>query len=271
MKKLLLFNVILFLATVSYSQSWSLTGNSGTTTSNFLGSTDGKSLYFRTNNINSMIVDYMGKVGIGIMLPKAELHLHVDPDRPLVSNPPTGTTTYGTTSGTGIPLPPAVTTFLMTNPNTGTNATDGFKIIQTGLEVALKQQENALFKIQNNGNGLTIDPSGNIGIGTNIPHQKIHIVDGNICAKEVRVSLSGDPCWPDFVFNEDFQLPKLKEIEQYIQTHKHLPDVPSASEVALNGIQLGEMNAVLLQKVRRTYALHYSIGKEDRRFGKERR
>jgi len=95
---------------------------------------------------------------------------------------------------------------------------------------------------------LFLHDNGNVGIGTNEPQSKL-AVDGTICAKEVRVALSGSPCWPDYVFNKEYKLRSLSELEQFIKTNKHLPDVPSAEEVKENGIQLGEMNAILLQKI----------------------
>ncbi|MCL2289830.1 MAG: hypothetical protein FWC34_03890 [Bacteroidetes bacterium] len=74
-------------------------------------------------------------------------------------------------------------------------------------------------------------------------------IDGLLCAKEIRVSLSGAPCWPDFVFGKDYKLPTLSEVEQFIAENQHLPNIPSAAEVEANGIELGEMNVLLLQKV----------------------
>ena len=79
----------------------------------------------------------------------------------------------------------------------------------------------------------------------NAPSAKI---DGLICAKEVRVQ-NGSPCWPDFVFAKDYNLLSLAEVEQFIEENQHLPNVPSAAEVEANGFELGEMNAILLQKV----------------------
>lgn len=55
--------------------------------------------------------------------------------------------------------------------------------------------------------------------------------------------------WPDFVFGNNYKLMNLYELEHYINTNQHLPDVPAAQEVSANGIDLGEMNAILLQKV----------------------
>lgn len=55
--------------------------------------------------------------------------------------------------------------------------------------------------------------------------------------------------WSDFVFDRDYDLMTLKEVESYIKENGHLPDVPSAEEVKANGVEVGEMNAILLQKI----------------------
>jgi len=63
----------------------------------------------------------------------------------------------------------------------------------------------------------------------------------------VRVDLSVPG--PDYVFERNYKLPTLEEIKFYIDRNKHLPEVPSASEMEKNGIPLGEMNMLLLKKV----------------------
>jgi hypothetical protein len=74
-------------------------------------------------------------------------------------------------------------------------------------------------------------------------------VTGLLCAKEIRVKLSGAPSWPDYVFAKDYNLLPLQEVEQFISENQHLPNVPSAAEVEANGVELGEMNAILLKKI----------------------
>ncbi|WP_281990432.1 tail fiber protein [Aquimarina aggregata] len=92
---------------------------------------------------------------------------------------------------------------------------------------------------------MTIQGNGNVGIGTTTPDSKL-AVNGKIHAKEVKVDLTG---WPDYVFEENYKLPTLKEVESHIQEKGHLPNIPSAKKVEKEGIQLGEMNAKLLQKI----------------------
>lgn len=81
---------------------------------------------------------------------------------------------------------------------------------------------------------------GHVGIGVANPTEKLH-VNGNIRAAA--------GIWADFVFETDYQLPKLEEVESHIVANGHLKDIPSEAEVLENGINLGEMDAKLLQKI----------------------
>lgn len=89
---------------------------------------------------------------------------------------------------------------------------------------------------------------GRVGIGTTaLSTQHMLTVEGSIGARRVQVA-SVKP-WPDYVFSEDYTLTPLSETEKYVKANKHLPDMPSAKEVADKGIDLGEMNRKLLEKM----------------------
>lgn len=100
-----------------------------------------------------------------------------------------------------------------------------------------------------------VGQNGNIGIGTKTPDQKL-TVNGTIHSKEIIVDIA---IVPDYVFQKyytgkselksDYSLPTLAEIESFTKKNHHLPNVPSAQEIKQNGLSLGEMSNVLLQKI----------------------
>ena len=91
---------------------------------------------------------------------------------------------------------------------------------------------------------LTVFNSIGIGATSNLDGYKLN-VNGNIRANEIKV-VTG---WSDFVFANDYRLRGIDEVETFIRNNNHLPDIPTAKEVEENGINLGEMNARLLQKI----------------------
>jgi hypothetical protein len=94
-------------------------------------------------------------------------------------------------------------------------------------------------------NVMTIGTSGNIGIGTTSPDAKL-AVNGTIHSKQVKVDLTG---WPDYVFKPQYNLPSLTEVKKHIDQNQHLPDMPSETEVAKNGVDLGEIVKLQTKKI----------------------
>ncbi|MDP4209194.1 MAG: hypothetical protein Q8928_10310 [Bacteroidota bacterium] len=93
------------------------------------------------------------------------------------------------------------------------------------------------------GNVMQIS-NGQIGIGTSTPAYKLDVI-GTIRAREIKVDLTG----ADFVFEKNYKLMPLTELEQFVKEQKHLPEVASAKEMEKNGTDLGNLNTKLLQKV----------------------
>jgi hypothetical protein len=86
--------------------------------------------------------------------------------------------------------------------------------------------------------------NGNVGIGTVSPGYKL---DGirTVRSREIKVDLTG----ADFVFENEYKLMPLSELEKFIKTNKHLPEIATAKEMQESGANLGDLNTKLLQKI----------------------
>ena len=93
---------------------------------------------------------------------------------------------------------------------------------------------------------MRIDANGNVGIGTSQPDAKL-TVKGKIHAEEVKIDLQVPA--PDYVFEKDYDLKPLSQVEKYITENKHLPEIPSAKTMASEGVNVAEMQMKLLQKI----------------------
>jgi hypothetical protein len=97
---------------------------------------------------------------------------------------------------------------------------------------------------------MTLTLAGSVGIGTTNPGSYKLAVAGKIAATgEVKVFVDGTTNFPDYVFDPSYKLPTLEETEKYIQENHHLPEVPTAADIAKDGMSLNEMNIILLKKV----------------------
>lgn len=115
--------------------------------------------------------------------------------------------------------------------------------------VSIKQVRKLSCLLFDSGNGQI---GGSVGIGT-APRSTYQLaVKGKIISQEIKVEHAN---WPDYVFFEDYKLTPLDELEIYIKDKRHLPGIPTALEVKTHGIELGEMNAKLLQKIEK-FTLH---------------
>jgi hypothetical protein len=96
------------------------------------------------------------------------------------------------------------------------------------------------------GNLILQQNAGNVGIGTTNPGTYKLAVNGGIHSQSVQIDMAG---WSDYVFKPTYKLQSLSYLKAYISQNHHLPDVPSEEEVIKKGIDVGEMNKLLLKKV----------------------
>ncbi|MBN8879886.1 MAG: hypothetical protein J0I32_20245 [Sphingobacteriales bacterium] len=174
-----------------------------------------------SGNTDQLVVHRTGKIGIGTGSPTERLHLHA----------PSGTAE-----------------FRLSDAVTGTASGRGIYFRMSSLQNAdiINFENGKMLQFGTSGSPrLTIDGNGNIGIGTSSPQSEL-AVNGDIFSKKIKVTQSG---WPDYVFHPTYNLRSLSELEQYIQQHMHLPEVPSAATIKKDGLDLGDNQAVLLKKV----------------------
>ncbi len=102
-----------------------------------------------------------------------------------------------------------------------------------------------------------LDVVGDMGISTDLTiGESIVAADNNfqvsdqgeVFCRKLTISLDAFP-FPDYVFEKDYKLMSLYDLEQYIERNKHLPNMPSSTDVAKNGGDIGEINRVLVEKV----------------------
>lgn len=195
-------------------------------------------LYLRNqkNNYNVLSFTANHKVGVGISDPSSKLHIR---------EASAGGSPHAYSKVTLEHNDNAMISILTPNNKTAYfGFADNNDQYVGGMQYS-HSSNSMVFRVNNHSNDVIIYNNGNVGIGVNTPSSKLH-VDGKIIAEEIKVqNVTG----ADFVFEEDYDLPTLEETEAFIKSNKHLPGIPSAAEMQEEGLTLGEMNILLLQKI----------------------
>ena len=218
---------------------------SGNVTPNSLPS----SLLFRTGlntATDRMILTGDGRLGIGTTTPATSLHLPADGYQ--IGFSPTATNNF----------------YVASNTNDGTrglrwyngNAGNGKHLLTLAENGNLGIAEvNPQERLVVNGNAHTVGNAQidkQLFVGTNyLPNADVKnyriFSDGGILCTEVRILYKSN--WPDYVFSKDYPLMPLQILEAYIDRNRHLPGIPTATEVAAGGVEVGEIQKKLLEKM----------------------
>ena len=227
-----------------------------------------------------------GNVGIGINSPNYDLHLQDDEGECTftMSQPYSGTSNQ------------KIGTFDITNPTTGDlfrlilRKQDGdYEMLQTAYSASQSKwyayarlnyttakyevrQGLGDYEFLNRGSVLFNNPigsdTGNVGIGiTSIPSGYKLAVGGKVIAEELEIQLTAD--WPDYVFDKDYKLRSLSDLEKFINENGHLPEIPPAEEIEASTLKVGEMNAKLLQKIEELTLYLIELKKENETLKKQ--
>ncbi len=198
--------------------------------------------------------DKTGKIGIGTDNPNYKLHVlsNVDEDANLFLQP------QNWKSGNNAKiLFGDENYYIEASHNTGFLLNSSKKITLKGNEIKIGENGPAL-----SGASQTLSVNGKLAIGTNhVPNDYHLAVKGNIIAEKVLVKLQEN--WPDYVFDQNYSLRSLYDIESYILSHKHLPNIPSAKEIKEEGVDVGTMNAKLLEKIEELTLYMIQLKKEN--------
>ncbi|MBL4663021.1 MAG: hypothetical protein JKY22_05595 [Flavobacteriaceae bacterium] len=133
-------------------------------------------------------------------------------------------------------------------------------------QVYYDKNQSPFYSLKEDGSGNVflqlLKENSYVSIGTNSYTDGSDVyklsVNGKMRAETVKVYTD----WADFVFEKDYDLLKLEEVENFINENGHLKDIPNAETVAQNGIELGEMNKLLLQKIEELTLYVIQLNKE---------
>ncbi len=163
-------------------------------------------------------------VGVGTITPSGKLHIEHD----------------------GTDLNPHIrihATGLYSRINWSTNTNANTWVAQSYLESATAADN--YWRLEYGGSPrLHVAGNGNIGIGTSTPDNKLDVL-GVIRANEVIVETG----WADYVFQDDYKLKPLSEVEAFIKENKHLPSVPSAAKIQDKGAHVAELMTKMMEKI----------------------
>lgn len=217
----------------------------------FAGSFFDQDLWFRKTNNNSsqvwkkvVMATATGNVGIGTA-PSNNLALNVKGSTEFTSETTTGDSFHFFNFGNNV----AAGTDLMWLSYKNYQSQD-VGLLTLSAPPTLGDWSKPVFTVRANGKVLIGTSWNNAAQSScnDCNDYKLFVKDG-IRTEKVKVDVGSTTGWADYVFKKDYKLRTLEEVEKHIIEKGHLPNIPSANEVVKNGVNLGEMDAKLLEKI----------------------
>lgn len=227
------------------------------------------SSWLQSDLTESMRIDFLGNVGLGLTKPTAKLHVAAPFGAILAkftqidTSGGDGRMTVNNAIGAPNMFLPAITGRAYTPGRpfglyligeaedivpAGVDAATAAVILDGRPKTAAPLVNNNVLAVNSYGQNLMIvKANGSVGIGTTDTKGYKLAVNGSGIFTQVKVKVFN--AWPDYVFSDNYSLPSLQSLEQFINMHKHLPEIPAEKEVLADGQDLGEMNRLLLKKV----------------------
>ncbi len=245
------------------SNDWTITGNHGNT--GFIGTLDSADFVVKTNGTERMRIGANGKIKLNNLAFSDTAQntyklLALGPDARIVPLPtvyafPCSTCSVAVDGPCIFPatwyLPDAEHPEDLVNCPSNGHVGIGINYPQSKLDIISNgnTSDSTALRIRNSSSDplLLVRDDGTVGIGISNPNTLYKLdVAGIIHTCEVLVD---NTTCPDYVFDKDYKLTSLKDLDNYIKKNHHLPDIPSAKIISSNGMNLGEMNNSLLRKV----------------------
>lgn len=199
-------------------------------------------------NYTKMVIDRIGRVGIGTQNPLTQLHVnggnlfienktpymgsHTNDSRILFGNAAFFLSGQQHPDYTGFEF----SRRLRIGQNFSSYSSNAFHLLVPGSGlIGRLSVEHKLFV-----------GTKNSLIANNSMGDFMMVVDGKLGAREIEVKTGS---WADYVFNPEYKLKSLNEVENFILNHKHLPNVPSESQVIEQGFSVSEMAKIQMEKI----------------------
>jgi hypothetical protein len=240
--------LFIVVSSMAFAQSWNLTGNTGTTPpTNFFGTIDDKEIVFKTNNIERLKV-FNGPYANGIAIGNSAAVGTVNGARLEL----TSILCNGCGSRWAVPSDIVVRNLGSRNiefhmPNNNVEDPNSDVTTPNSSGITKIKFTDGVHK-----SNLVVFNTGKVTVGTDQydsdPNYIFYVKKG-IKAEQIKVENPATNGWADYVFKKDYKLRSLDEVEKHIEEKGHLPNIPSAKEVEKDGINLGEMDAKLLEKI----------------------